>query len=139
MPPLTIAEDRRALAEMYIDLTLAFCATTVPAGRNVEINANLALVAVGAMLGHAEGKGMNASQLARRIKMPRKSVARRLDVLVDNGLLKRIDGRYFLEPRRAQRVPHRDRFELILSKAIATLAPRLAPGRNFVAPSKKRA
>ena len=125
--PLRLASARRALAEMYIDLSLAFHATTVPLGDTPpEIDANLALVAVAAMLGHAENHAMNASEIAARLTMPRTSAQRRLDVLVASGLLKRIDGRYYLEPHRAKRVPNFDRFTLILSKGFAVIGPLLS-------------
>lgn len=120
-------EGRRALSEMFIDLCLAFHATTVPANQQPpETDANQALVAVTVMLGHANGHPFNVSQIAKRVRMPRTSVLRRLEALVDSGLIKRIDGKYYLEPGRAKCVPHRDRFELILSKAIAVLAPILS-------------
>jgi hypothetical protein len=90
-----------------------------------EIDANLALVAVAAMLGHAEGHPMNVSQIATRLRMPRTSALRRLNVLVDSGLLVRINGSYELDPHRARRVPHRDKFELILSRGFEVLGPHL--------------
>src|SRR4051794_13049125 len=89
--PLRLSKARRALAEMFIDLSLAFHATTVPLDQEPpETDANIALVAVAAMLGHAEGRPMNASEIAARLHMPRTSVMRRLNALVRRGLLKRI-------------------------------------------------
>lgn len=125
--PPAMPEARRALSQMYIDLTLAFHATTVPLDQEPpETDANLALVAVAAMLGHAEGRALNASEIAAMIRMPRTSVLRRLDALVENGLITRIDRKYYLAPTRARRVPHRDAFELILSKAFNVLGPILS-------------
>lgn len=125
--PLSLPKARRALAEMFIDLCLAFHATTVPLGQAPpETDANIALVAVAAMLGHAEGRAMNASEIAARLHMPRTSVMRRLTLLVERGLLTRIKGRYYLEPTRAERVPHKDKFTLILSKGFAEIAPILS-------------
>jgi hypothetical protein len=124
---IELATGRRALAEMFIDLCLAFHATTVPLDQEPpEIDANLALVAVAAMLGHADGRAMNASQIAARLNMPRTSALRRLDALVERGLLKRIEGRYYLEPYRAKHTPHLDKFNLILSKAFAVIGPILS-------------
>lgn len=125
--PLAIPEGRAALARMYIDLTLAFNATTVPVGDPPgETDANQALVAVAVMLGHAEGHPMNASQIAKCLQMPRTSILRRLEALIAGGLINRVNTRYYLAPKRAKQVPHRDRFELILSKAIAVLDPILS-------------
>jgi hypothetical protein len=124
---LAIPEARRALATMFIDLCLAFHVTTVPPGGEPgEIDANLALVAVAAMLGHAEGHPMTVSQIAARLRMPRTSALRRLNALVDSGLLVRIDGSYELDPHRAHQVPHRDKFELILSRGFEVLGPHLS-------------
>ncbi|MCK1281368.1 helix-turn-helix transcriptional regulator [Bradyrhizobium sp. 61] len=125
--PLKLSNARRALAEMFIDLCLAFHATTVPLDQEPgETDANRALVAVAAMLGHAKGRAMNASEIAVRLNMPRTSVMRRLDVLREQGLLQRIKGRYYLEPHRAAQVPHRDKFTLILAKGFKEIAPLLS-------------
>lgn len=125
--PLAIPEGRRALAEMFIDLALAFHATTaMPDQAPGEIDANQVLVAVAVMLGHAQAHAMNASEIAARLTMPRTSVLRRLDTLVEGGLIKRVESRYYLEPNRARRAPNRDRFELILSKGFAVLGPLLS-------------
>jgi hypothetical protein len=125
--PLAIPEGRRALAQMWLDLTLAFHATTIPTGEPPgETDANQAVVAVAVMLGHAEGRPMNASELAVRVKMPRSTVTARLDRLIEVGLIQRIEGRYYLDPVRARDVPHLDEFELILSRGIAALAPLLS-------------
>ncbi|MET3995068.1 hypothetical protein ABID65_006734 [Bradyrhizobium sp. S3.9.2] len=125
--PLKLSEACRALAEMFIDLCFAFHASTHPAGQEpAEIDLNLTLVAVAAMLGHAEGHAMNASEIAARLNMPRTSALRRLDALEDIGLLKRARGRYYLEPYRAAHTPNFDRFALILSKGFAVIGPLLS-------------
>lgn len=127
MIPLALAVERSALARMYIDLTLAFHATILPVdAAPSEPDANLTLVAVTVMLGHAEGHPMTASQIASHLNMPRTSVLRRLDALIAHGLIQRIEDKHYLEPVRAADVPNRDRFELILSKGFAVLGPYLS-------------
>ncbi|WP_375791148.1 hypothetical protein ACE102_07295 [Bradyrhizobium sp. vgs-9] len=124
---IAIPAERRALARMFIELTLAFHATIFPIDDPpTEVDANLALVAVAVMLGHADGLPMTASQLAAFVQMPRTSVLRRLDVLIRHGMILRINDKYYLEPIRAAAVPHRDTFELILSKGFAVLGPYLS-------------
>lgn len=124
---LAIPAERRALARMFIDLTLAFYATILPPDQTPsELDANLALVAVVVMLGHAEGRPMSASQVASAINVARSTVRDRLNVLTSLGLIQRMDGRYYLEPIRAQAVPHIDRFTLILSQALSVLGPFVA-------------
>jgi len=124
---LRIREGRRATAEMFVDLCLAFHASAYPVGEEPsETDANLSLVAVAAMLAHAEGHAMNVSELAARLRMPRTSVLRRLNVLVRGGLIVKIEDRYYLEPGRAEHVPYLAKFTLILSKAFAVLGPILS-------------
>lgn len=125
--PIAFAEARRALCDMFIDLSLQFHATTVPLDQEPgEIDANLTLVNVCVMLGHAAGKPMNASQIATRLRMPRTTVMRRLAMLEERGAIKKVKTRYFLEPYRAQHVPMRNTFELILWRGYEVLAPVLS-------------
>lgn len=119
--------ERRAVARMFVELTVAFNATIFPLDQlPSELDANLALVAVAVMLGHADGRPMTASQIASYVQMPRTSVLRRLDALLAHGLIRRIKRKYYLEPGRAKDVPHRDRFDLILSEGFAVLGPYLS-------------
>jgi MarR family len=124
---LAMPKERYALARMYIDLTLAFHATIYPPDQvPKEPDCPLALVAVAVMLGHAEGHPMTATEIAACVQMPRSSVVTRLNALIEHGLIQRIEDRYYIEPGRSASVPHRDRFELILSKAFAVLGPMLS-------------
>ena len=123
--PIALAAQRLALARMYIDLSLAFRAT-IHNNKPAEPDANLTLVAVAVMKGHASGHPMTASGIAARLHMPRISTRTRLQKLVESGLIVRIGDRYYLEPKRAKRVPHRDKFELILTQAIEVLGPYLS-------------
>ncbi|BBZ93115.1 hypothetical protein BRDID11004_59860 [Bradyrhizobium diazoefficiens] len=124
---LAIPEARRSLARMFIDLTMAFHSTIFPLGQEpAELDADLVLVAVAVLLGHAEGHAMNASQIASHLHMPRSTVTARLRVLVERGLIVRIKDQYYLEPDRAANVPQRDKFELILSQGFAVLGPFLS-------------
>jgi hypothetical protein len=119
--------ERLALARMFIDLTLAFHGTIFPLNQTpTELDANLAIVAVAVMLGHANGCPTTASRLAAMLRMPRTSTLRRLNTLVEHGLIQRIEDKYYLEPIRAKRVPHRDKFDLILSRGFAVLGPYLS-------------
>jgi hypothetical protein len=51
---------------------------------------------------------------------------RRLGALIAQGLIKRIDDKYYLEQGHAARVSHLDWFELILSKGFAVLGAHLS-------------
>lgn len=124
--PISIQKGRAALARMYIDLTLAFHANMFPPDLlQKEPECNLILVILAVMLGHAEGHPMIASEIARLIQQPARTVLKRLNVLKDRGLIQRIKGKYYLESKRALNVPNLDRFELIMSKAFAVIGPLL--------------
>jgi hypothetical protein len=124
--PLASAEGRRALARMYIELTLAFHDSLYPPGEAPdEPDCNLVLVAVAAMLGHAQNP-MTATEIEKLVHMPHASVMNRLNALITMGTFQRIGRRYYLEPHRAAKVPLLDRFELILNEGFKMLAPILS-------------
>jgi len=125
--PLAIADGRRALSRMYIDLTKAFHASIFPPGTEPDDpDANLDLVAVTVMFGHADGRPMGASEIAAELGMPRSSVLGRLNLLVERGLTVRVGDKYYIEPNRAAYAPHLDTFNLILSQGFAVLGPLLS-------------
>jgi len=124
--PIALAAERRALARLFIDLSLAFRGT-IPNNKKpaVEPDADRTLIAVAVLLGHAGNHAMTESEIATCVQMPRQSVHRRLQTLVESGLIVRCKGRYYLEPGRALNVPHKDRFDLPLAQAFETLGPYL--------------
>jgi hypothetical protein len=124
--PISIQQGRAALARMYIDLTLAFHANMFPPELvQKEPECNLILVILAVMLGHAEGHPMAASEIARLLQQPARTILKRLNVLKDHDLIQCIKGKYYLESKRALCVPNLDRFELIMSKAFAVIGPIL--------------
>jgi hypothetical protein len=126
-PTLALAEIRIAIARMFLDLAIAFHATIFPLDQTPgDLDANLTVVAVAVMLGHANGCPTTATRLAELLRMPRSSTLRRLDVLIRHGIIHRVEDQYYLDPTRARDVPHRDRFELILSKAFAVIGAHLS-------------
>lgn len=125
--PLAVSAERRALARMFLELSVAFHETIFPVDQTPsEPDPNLAVLVVAVMLGHAEGHPMNAGQLASEVRRSRTTTKRRLDTLIELGAIECIKGKYYLEPMRARDVPHRDTFDLILSKAFAVLGPYLS-------------
>jgi response regulator of citrate/malate metabolism len=124
--PIALPAERSALARLYIDLSMAFRAT-IPNNKRptVEPDANRTLIAVAVMLGHAEGHAMTETEIASCVQMPRQSVHRRLEALVESGLIVRCKHRYYLEPGRALNVPHKDKFDLPLAQAFEVLGPYL--------------
>jgi len=125
--PFVLPEIRHAIACMFIDLTLAIHAIIFSRDQEPPSvpDADLALVAAAVSFGHAEGRPMNASQIAKRLRMPPASTLRRLDTLIERGVIQRIKLKYYLEPVLAANVPD-DSVKLILSKAFAVLGPHLS-------------
>jgi IclR helix-turn-helix domain len=58
-------------------------------------------------IGHAQGKPLSASRLARIAEMPRTTVLRRLAMLIELGYLERIGNRYYLTAK--SNVPYQRR------------------------------
>ena len=125
--PFVLPEIRRAIASMFIDLTLAFDSIIFSHDQEPPSapDADLALVAAAVSLGHAEGRPMIASEIADRLHMPPSSTQRRLDTLVELGVIQRIKLKYYVETVRAANVPD-DSVKLVLSKAFAVLGPHLS-------------
>ena len=132
--PIAIPDSRAALARMYIDLTLAFHATTFPLNQSpTETDANLALVAVAVMLGHAEGRPMTATCVAAFSPHA---------ALVGAGATQRADdersdsareGQILSHPgsRAAQWCQHRDTFELDTCNKPSPFSGRICPNRTI--------
>lgn len=128
--PIALPVERAAFARMFIELSLAVYATILPIGETPsdddEPDCNLGLVAVAVMLGHSEGRPMNATEIAASLHMPRSSALGRLNVLIARGMIKRIERKYYLESNRAATVPHKDSIDFILAKHFAVLGPYLS-------------
>jgi len=125
--PIAFSEGRFAMSRMYIDFTLAIHTSIYPPGKvPKDPDCHLTMLAAAVMEGHAEGRPRTASQLAKRVNMPNTSVLKRLNRLIAHGLIVRIGRKYYLEPERARLVPHRDRFELVLSQGFDILGPLLS-------------
>lgn len=125
--PLALPAERRALARMFLELSVAFYETIFPFDQTPgDPDPNLTVLVVAVMLGHAEGRPMTAGQLAAQVRRSRTTTKRRLDTLIELRVIECINGSYYPEPIRAREVPHRDTFDLILSKAFAVLGPYLS-------------
>jgi DNA-binding IclR family transcriptional regulator len=90
------------------------------------MDGNLCLVCEAVLLGHAEGRALTATEIANYLDMPRPSVHRRLDRLIELEMIVRTGDQYYLEPDRAKNVPHLKRFVEISERAFAVLGPYLA-------------
>jgi hypothetical protein len=79
----------------------------------------LTWVAAAVALGHAEGRPMNASKIAEYLKLDRVTVMRKLDKLIDAGIIVRDGDDYFMPAHRAANIPHRTlrRYAQIFARA----------------------
>jgi len=55
--------------------------------------------AIEVFVGHAFERPMDLSELSRNLEMPRDTVRRRLQRLIEIGLVERIDHRYYMTPK----------------------------------------
>lgn len=119
---IPLSAERAALMTMIIEL---ICATHDAIDPDLDLNADLCLVWIAVMLGHAEGRAMTPTEIADRLCMPQASASRRLRWLLDKGAIVNIRGHYYLQPDRAANVPMLQRVTEILQRAFAVLGPFL--------------
>jgi predicted transcriptional regulator len=124
--PLAISKERLAFTRLYIELHLVTNESIFYPDAAGENDANLNLVAAAVLLGHAEGRAMNATKIATFLNMPRSTVLDRLDRLIARGVIVRIQGRYYFEWTRAAEVPFHDQYIKVLVKAFGVLGPYLS-------------
>jgi hypothetical protein len=120
---LAISKERAALMRMLIELTRAVRDSIDP---EISMDGDLCLVCEAVLLGHAEGRALTATEIANYLDMPRPSVHRRLDRLIELEVIVRSGDVYYLEPDRAKNVPHLKHFIEISQRAFAVLGPYLA-------------
>jgi len=122
--PIAIPAERHAIARLFVDLSLAF-RDSIPAGQRPGApDANRTLLALAVVMGHASGHPMTAAEITACVRMPRASVLRGLNTLAQRGVIKRIAGRYYLDPQRAQGPPqYMDTYMAIFREAFAVLEP----------------
>lgn len=69
-------------------------------------------------LGHAEARPMNATKIAHYLDMPRSTVVRRLDVLVENGFIVRVGTVYLVSEQRQSETGWVRQLEILVRDAV---------------------
>jgi CRP-like cAMP-binding protein len=96
--PLKHRDERRAVAQLFIELTRAMRRSINETG---NVDGDLLLVAAAVMVGHAEDRPMTAAKIAHYVELPRTTVLRKLDELAARDLLERVGTAYVLSKPRA--------------------------------------
>jgi hypothetical protein len=73
--PLKHRDERRAVAQLFIELTRAMRRSINETG---NVDGGLLLVAAAVMVGHAEDRPMTAAKIAHYVELPRTTVLRRM-------------------------------------------------------------
>jgi len=98
--PLPYGRERAQVARLFLNLTrtsrnaIAPQMTLYQWGEYVAIGCQV-------LIGHAHGRPLTASQIARFLEMPRGTVLRRLKAMVELGILTRTGTRYQLGSAKA--------------------------------------
>jgi hypothetical protein len=126
MRPIVLrGPERRIVAKTFIDLTRLMRSVVfedVPVEPADPSSATALLVSAAILIGHVEGRPMNASKLSLYLALPRTTVLRHLRELQRLGVIKNRNGWYELtEERAAASSPHIPSAIRVLSKACTSL------------------
>jgi DNA-binding transcriptional ArsR family regulator len=126
MRPIVLrGPERRIVAKTFIDLTRMMRSVVcedVPMGPADPNSTTALLVSAAILIGHVEGRPMNASKLSLYLALPRTTVLRHLRELQRLGVIKNHNGEYELtEERAAASSPHIPKAIGVLSKAYTSL------------------
>lgn len=128
--PLAFRDERLALARFVVALLQELHTSLFPArAGGVGRGADAVLVACCVTIGHAEGRPVNASDVAHMLGMPRMTAARRLAELTEAGAIVRRGRAYFVSEQRMQRVSVLDLRRVARLFAAAAKAIDRAPVR----------
>ena len=116
--------QRLAIMHMLVDMLLevrqdALGATELARGDDDTT----ALVYTAVSIGHGEGKPMNATKLANFTHTPRTTVLRKLDRLIELGVVRKDGHNYLLAPQRANRLTEgrAERYRKIIMRGLKAL------------------
>jgi hypothetical protein len=128
---MAIAKERLAVCRMFITLARLAREIIQIEGSKAVADADVGtmlLIAAAVVIGHAEQRPMNKSNVAAFLDLPRTTIGPKLDKLVEVGALVRERDRYFfMEPGRAIHPPERDvkRWVSTVAKTYEQLIPLL--------------
>lgn len=113
---------RLALNHLLIDLAKAFHAKNRPYGGG-PFGAEIGLTFVGACIaiGDLEHRRMTTSDIAAYLEMPRSSVQRKVDKLIERELVARDGNKYFMAPKA---VAHGEDFVERINRVLLKTQPR---------------
>lgn len=93
-------EQRAVIVKMVIEIAMTFCKAMSCERRPGQCLAEMLLYSA-VMVGHAEGRLLNASKLADYVGIARPTVVRKLDKMQKSGLVERHGNTYRISPSSA--------------------------------------
>jgi DNA-binding MarR family transcriptional regulator len=113
-----------AIVHLYIDLTRALGGQARPERpERFGADATLLLIRAAVYIGTIDGRPLTATKLADYLGLPRATVIRKLQQLVQRGAIEREDGHYCTPRRRLDQIDRGDLADLV--KLIQAAAQRL--------------
>jgi len=103
-----LAPERYAIVKTFVSLAVELGAFASEPEIHAINDATLLIVYGAVLIGHAEGRPMNASKLSHYLGVPRTTVLRKLDELIAKNMVERRENFYFVSEHRADH-PGRDR------------------------------
>jgi hypothetical protein len=105
VPALANKRERLAITRLYVELSHEL-RESVFRGKDGDADVGtLLLVGCAVVVGHAEGRPMNASKIAGYVALPRTTVLRKLNRLMELEAVARRGRNYFVAPQRAGTLP----------------------------------
>ena len=115
------AEERAGIAQLLIDLVLTIYRggrMKSPPCRNLGGEIELILVASVVLTAHVSGKLKTTSEIGRALGIPRVTVRRKLQELVDRDLVERVGTRYcIIDPTDKTELNYIDRAQEVVLRA----------------------
>jgi hypothetical protein len=101
--PMAHRVERGVLARMFIEMTRQLrVACVADAGRHdYHVDGEMMLIGLAVMVGHAENRPMNGTSIAEYLELPRATVQRKLQELINLKVIERRGRVYLLAPHRA--------------------------------------
>lgn len=99
-------DDRLRISRLTLDLVRAMHSSLYDGRAHLGTKVDTLFVACCVGIGHAENRPMTAAKISHFLDMPRTTVLRKLDELMDIGAVERSGNNYYIAPARQDVVDH---------------------------------
>jgi hypothetical protein len=115
-------KERLVVARLFFELGRVFHEAIYGDSKPFGASIDGIMVCCCVAIGHAEGRVMNATKISHYLDMPRTTVLRKLEELMDVGILERTGSYYHISPGRyADTIQYLERSEHIIAAASKAL------------------